>query len=110
MASNDGTTALRANREIQCSLGAKNVLLSPEEITQHFPWMSSRGVTLGCLGLSGEGWFDPHSLLNLYISEAKGHGVEVDYAAAKVSSLELPDGEVRAVYLTDRRKISCGCA
>ena len=107
MASEDGTNALRANRKIQSSLGAKNVLLSPEEITKRYPWMSTGGVKLGCLGLSGEGWFDPHALLNLYISEAKGHGV--DYLAAEVSNLELLEGEVRAVYLTDGRKIPCGC-
>ena len=69
-ASSHGATALRANYKIQHALGTESALLSPEQIAQRFPWMSTKGIGLACLGLSGEGLFDPYSLLNLYISEA----------------------------------------
>ena len=108
MASHTAADALRANHEIQCSLGADNVLLSPDEISKRFPWMSDEAVALGCLGLSGEGWFDPHSLLNLYITEAKASGV--DYIADEAVDLKMSGGRVTAVHLASGEKIACGQA
>ena len=108
MASHAAADALRANHETQCSLGAKNVLLTPDEISRRFPWMSDEGVALGCLGLSGEGWFDPHSLLNLYITEAKASGV--DYIADEAVDLKISGGRVTAVHLASGEKIACGQA
>ena len=108
MASHAAADALRANHEIQCSLGADNVLLNPDEISGRFPWMSDEGVALGCLGLGGEGWFDPHSLLNLYITEAKASGV--DYITDEVVDLKISGGRVTAVHLASGEKISCGQA
>ena len=106
MASHAAADALRANHEIQRSLGADNVLLTPDEISGRFPWMSDEAVALGCLGLSGEGWFDPHSLLNLYITEAKASGV--DYIADEAVDLKMSGGRVTAVYLANGEKIACG--
>ncbi len=106
MASHAAADALRANHEIQCSLGADNVLLNPDEISGRFPWMSDEAVALGCLGLSGEGWFDPHSLLNLYITEAKASGV--DYIADEAVDLKMSGGRVTAVHLASGEKIACG--
>ena len=108
MASHAAADALRANHEIQCSLGADNVLLTPDEISERFPWMSDEAVALGCLGLSGEGWFDPHSLLNLYITEAKASGV--DYIADEAVDLKMSGGRVTAVHLASGEKIACGQA
>ncbi len=108
MASHAAADALRANHEIQCSLGADNVLLTPDEISGRFPWMSDEAVALGCLGLSGEGWFDPHSLLNLYITEAKASGV--DYIADEAVDLKISGGRVTAVHLASGEKIACGQA
>ena len=108
MASHTAADALRANHEIQCSLGADNVLLTPDEISERFPWMSDEAVALGCLGLSGEGWFDPHSLLNLYITEAKASGV--DYIADEAVDLKMSGGRVTAVHLASGEKIACGQA
>ncbi len=106
MASHAAADALRANHEIQRSLGADNVLLTPDEISGRFPWMSDEAVVLGCLGLSGEGWFDPHSLLNLYITEAKASGV--DYIADEAVDLKMSGGRVTAVHLANGEKIACG--
>ena len=108
MASHAAADALRANHEIQRSLGADNVLLTPDEISGRFPWMSDEAVALGCLGLSGEGWFDPHSLLNLYITEAKASGV--DYIADEAVDLKMSGGRVTAVHLASGEKIACGQA
>jgi len=108
MASHAAAGALRANHEIQRSLGANNVLLTPDEISERFPWMSDEAVALGCLGLSGEGWFDPHSLLNLYITEAKASGV--DYIADEAVDLKISGGRVTAVHLASGEKIACGQA
>ncbi len=101
-----GEATLRGNHEVQTNLGADNVLLSPDEITRRFPWMSAEGLALGCLGLSGEGWFDPHALLNLYITEAKAGGVE--YVNAEATGFEISNGNITGVCLADGNTIGCG--
>lgn len=66
LANNDDAAALEQNHRMQTELGAKNILLSPESLKQRFPWLSTDGVALGCLGLKNEGWFDPWALLTAF--------------------------------------------
>lgn len=64
LASEEGAATLKANSDLQRSLGAKNTLLSPNKLKERFPWINVNGIELGCLGLKNEGWFDPWSLLD----------------------------------------------
>lgn len=72
---------LKANSELQNSLGAKNVILLSSQLKEKFPWLNTDGVELGCLGLQNEGWFDPWILLNAFKRKAKSLGAE--YVTAK---------------------------
>ena len=105
LASDAGTETLRGNHDIQTGLGADNVLLTPDEIRARFPWMSTDGLAMGCLGLSGEGWFDPHALLNLFRTQARAQGAE--YASAEAVGLQIEAGRVSGVTLADGRTIGC---
>ena len=106
LAGTDGEAALRANHELQISLGADNQLMTPADMRQRFPWLATEGVALGCLGLSGEGWFDPHALLNLYIAEAKSGGAE--FAAAEATGFDMQPGKIAGVRLATGETIACG--
>jgi FAD-dependent oxidoreductase domain-containing protein 1 len=106
LAGADGEPALRANHELQISLGADNQLMTPAEMRQRFPWLATEGVALGCLGLSGEGWFDPHALLNLYIAEAKTGGAE--YANAEAIGFDMQAGKIAGVRLATGETVACG--
>jgi hypothetical protein len=39
-------------------------LLSPEELSEKFPWLNTTGIALGSYGTQCEGYFDPWSLLS----------------------------------------------
>ena len=59
----EGCATLRENHALQTSLGADIVLLEKAALAQKFPWLHVGDVDLGCLGRTGEGWFDPWALL-----------------------------------------------
>jgi len=82
LASELGAATLQENSEMQCKLGAKNILLTPEKLKERFPWLNTDGVELGCLGLENEGWFDPWSLLNAL--KQKGINLGVEYIQGDV--------------------------
>jgi glycine/D-amino acid oxidase-like deaminating enzyme len=63
LASPQGMSILEQNHVVQKSRGADVAMLSPEALKARFPWLNTDGVAGGSLGLSGEGWLDPHSLL-----------------------------------------------
>ncbi|XP_005109016.1 FAD-dependent oxidoreductase domain-containing protein 1 [Aplysia californica] len=54
---------LAANVNMQQQLGARVELLSKGQLAEKFPWMNLEGIDCGSLGLEGEGWFDPWSLV-----------------------------------------------
>jgi sarcosine oxidase len=66
---------LRRNHELQASLGAQVTLLEPHELMARFPWLDPVDLAAGSLGLSGEGWLDPYSLLMAFKRKARSLGV-----------------------------------
>src|SRR5690606_39885044 len=71
-----------------------------------FPWLNIDGLAGGALGLSGEGWFDPWSLLTLFRKGAGARGVH--FLDAEVIGLERQGTAVRSVALADGSRIACG--
>ncbi|MDB5522967.1 MAG: dependent oxidoreductase, partial [Rhizobium sp.] len=98
-----GEQAMRDNHEIQLGRGARNILLQPDEIAKRFPWISLDGISLGCLGLAGEGWFDGYGLLQGFVRKAKALGCM--YINAKAAGFLETDNRVKAVELTDGSQI-----
>ncbi|XP_046746070.1 FAD-dependent oxidoreductase domain-containing protein 1 [Diprion similis] len=98
LASEAGADTLKRNSELQNSLGARNLLLTPEKLTQNFPWINTDGIELGCFGLQNEGWFDPWTLLSGLKNKAVHLGAE--YIAAEAVEFEFkqkPNIEVSGV-------------
>lgn len=66
LASDKSADQLIQNSKMQNELGARNIILSMTKIKLMFPWINIEDVSLGCLGLEKEGWFDPWSLLQAF--------------------------------------------
>ena len=98
--------ALRANHAIQIAEGANNVLLTPAEIVARFPWMSTDGVVLGSLGLSGEGWFDGYGLMQAFRRKARALGAE--YITNEAVAVDVGHGQVTGIRLADGTTIEAG--
>jgi len=100
--------ALEESHTIQKAHGADNVLLAPAEIAERFPWLSTEGLALGSLGLSGEGWFDPSSLLHAFRQKSRSLGA--DYLRDEVTGIECAGGRVTALGLASGARLACGAA
>ncbi|MEW6123111.1 MAG: FAD-binding oxidoreductase [Pseudomonadota bacterium] len=106
LATQAGAPAMRAGQAMQAGLGADIALLDPHALAARFPWLSTEGVALGSLGLSGEGWFDGYGLMQAFRRKARSLGVT--YEAARAVGAEISGGRVTAVRLADGRSIPCG--
>ena len=112
LASSERESSLRSAWEIQSRHGAEIGLLSVAEISSRFPWLNTEGITLGALGLSGEGWFDGPALHQAFLKKALALGVMKIQGEVKAIDCDGESGlsgrRVRLVHLADGRKINCG--
>lgn len=105
LASVAGAPALVAAHALQTKRGADIALLTPSALAARFAWLSTDGLALGSLGLSGEGWFDGYGLMQAFRRKARALGVS--YRAARVEAIETSGGAVRGVRLATGDKVSC---
>jgi sarcosine oxidase len=101
-----GLPILEANHATQRAHGVNAALLDPGELRRRFPWMSVDDLAGGSLGLSDEGWFDAHALLQAFRRRARALGVE--YLAGEVVAVERDGSDVRGVRLADGRRLEAG--
>lgn len=94
---------LRANHAAQQKVNADTILLTPAEIANRFTHLNTDDLTLGSLGLSGEGWFDNMGLLQGF-RQAAG----VTRINDTVTGLHLSNNRVTAVQLASGGEIPCG--
>lgn len=106
LAGESGAPILAANHAVQTENGADVVLLDPGALARRFPWLDTAEISLGSLGLSGEGWFDGWSLLQGFRSRARRLGA--DYLADEIVGVEVEGGLVRAVRLRGAGRVVCG--
>jgi len=106
LASEQGRDILEQNVVVQQQHGADVCLLNPAELKTRFPWLNVADIVAGCLGLSGEGWFDAHSLMHALRRAAEVQGAE--FIQGKVTSLTVTKQRVGSVQLSDGRIFSCG--
>lgn len=106
LAGEAGLGALRANHQVQRSLGANVVLLEPHTLRERFPWLAVDDLAGSSLGLSGEGWLDAHALMHGFRRKAQSLGVQVRHAQAV--GLRCAGGRVVQVKLADGEHIDCG--
>ena len=103
LAGDGGADALRAANRLQRSLGVEVALLAPDALRERFSWLSTDGVALGSLGLSGEGWFDGYSLMQAFRRKARFRGAQ--YVAAEAVGFETGSDRIAAVRLADGARI-----
>jgi glycine/D-amino acid oxidase-like deaminating enzyme len=105
LAGAEGETVLAENVQLQQSLNAETVLISPGQMTEGFPWMSADGLAAGAYGRSGEGWFDPPSFAALMRQAAQTKGVTV--IRDEVSAIDVSSGQVAGVRLASGTRVAC---
>lgn len=105
LATPDGVAIMQENHRLQRAHGADVVLLDPQALRRRFPWLSTDGVALGSLGLTGEGWFDGYSLLQALRRKARALGAT--YLAAEACGFDLEGDRIRAVRLSDGTTLAC---
>lgn len=91
----EATKAVEANWKLQNSLGAKNELLSPAQISERYPAIRTDDLDLGLLGPE-DGFIDPYAAVTGFRRKAESLGVK--YVKDRVVSLET-DG-VKATGVT----------
>jgi FAD-dependent oxidoreductase domain-containing protein 1 len=103
----EGSEAVLAeNHETQIREGAPVALLNPAALKERAPWLSIEGLGGGSLGLSGEGWFDSHTLLKTLRTAARDAGATL--LTAEVTAIDVEKGRVAGVRLADGTRISGG--
>src|SRR5262249_11200840 len=106
LATAEHEAVLRENHAIQRREGVEIALLEADKLTARFPWLALDGITLGSLGLKGEGWFDGYGLMQAFRRKARALGAE--YVAAEAAGIEISGKRVGAVKLADGGRLACG--
>jgi glycine/D-amino acid oxidase-like deaminating enzyme len=96
----------RARAELQRSLGAHTLFLSPAEIKQRFPWANVDDLGGASWATEAEGWFDNLGLLNGLRYVARRQGAE--YVDNEVVGVGRDGNRVTAVTLATGERIACG--
>ena len=74
--SEQGRLQMLQNHVTQRAAGATTIdLLTPEQLRMEFPWLDTSNLVLGSFGRSGEGWFDPWSLIQGLKRKCQAMGV-----------------------------------
>jgi len=107
LASAGGEAVLTENAALQRSMGSDIALLSAAELAARFPWLATEGVAAGSFGQSGEGWFDPLSLANLFRKAAVAAGAVVVHD--EITGIDIADDRIAAVSLAGGGRVACGC-
>lgn len=104
LASPEGAPILARNHALQRAHGVDVALLDPGSLRERFPWLSTQGVALGSLGLTGEGWFDAYTLMQAFRRKARSRGAR--YVAAEACGFETREQRIAAVRITDGAAIA----
>jgi FAD-dependent oxidoreductase domain-containing protein 1 len=105
LATDLGKEELAASHLTQIDEGAPVVLMGRDALAERFPWINADDLAAGSLGLSGEGWFDAHTLLKALRTGARDAGAEL--ITGEVEGIDSAGGRITAVRLSDGRKLSC---
>jgi glycine/D-amino acid oxidase-like deaminating enzyme len=98
--------ALERAHALQRAHGANVALLEPEELRARFDWLSTAEISVGSLGLSGEGWFNGYGLLSAFARKARSLGAE--FVRGELVGITLRADQVCEVELKDGRRVICG--
>ena len=72
-----GAAVMRQNIAVQHAEGALSLPLTPDEVSERFPYLETDALTAACLGGEGEGWMDAYSVLMGFKGKALELGVSL---------------------------------
>jgi FAD-dependent oxidoreductase domain-containing protein 1 len=101
-----GLPVLERNRDRQVELGGDVEILDPEALRARFPWMNVSELAGGSLGMRGEGWLDPYSLLQAFRKKALAQGVS--FQKDEVVGISWTEGRVETVTLAGGERVPVG--
>ncbi|MCC6245821.1 MAG: FAD-binding oxidoreductase [Gemmatimonadaceae bacterium] len=108
-ASEVGAGVLRDQHALQATHDVQTALLSPSALGERFPWLETRGIVLGSLGLStatsGEGWFDGYAAMQAFRRAAIAEGVRYVEAEACGFAIDRATSRVTQVCLSNDARI-----
>ncbi len=101
-------TSLRELQNLQASLGVGTQMLTPEEITEQYPFYNVDDIIAGSLNLIDEGYFDSNTMVDWWRRSAREQGAE--YIANEVVGMRLnkTGDKINAITLKTGEHISCG--
>ena len=97
-----GEATLRANQELQSSMGVDAHLLNYSDLREKFPSIMRDDIVLACY-TPDDGWIDPTAALWGFRRAAQHHGAE--YVQARVVGMDHDNTKVKAVHLDDGRRL-----
>jgi sarcosine oxidase len=103
LATDAGLATLEANHAVQRAHDVPVVLLTPAELRERFAWIAVDDLAGASLGLSHEGWFDAHALLQGFRRRARSLGVVE--RVGEVVAIERDGDRARGVRLADGSEI-----
>lgn len=106
LATDSGLATLERNHAVQKSLGVDVALMSPQALTQRFPWLNTEDLAAGSLGLSGEGWLDAYGMMQGMRKKAMAQGTH--YLQAEVSRIVVENDRATGVLLADGQQLTAG--
>lgn len=106
LATEAGLPILQSNHGIQKAEGANIALLTPDQMQAQFPWLHTGDLAAGSFGVSGEGWFDAHMLLDLVRKGAIASGAT--YIKDEAVAIQRTNNKVTSVSLASGEQIACG--
>ena len=106
LAADDGfAAALRASRELQVSLGAGTVIMTPEQIAAEYPFYNVADIVCGSHNTVDEGWFDSATMFDWWRRMARRNGVE--YLTGEVVAIGRSGDRVTGVTLASGETVAC---
>lgn len=105
LAPEEAVPVMQEVHQTQRAHGVDVALLEPAALAARFPWLSTEGIALASLGLSGEGWFDGYGLLQAFRKRAIADGAR--FVHGEVQAISRQGGRVRGVRLAEGTEIAC---
>jgi FAD-dependent oxidoreductase domain-containing protein 1 len=100
-----GAAVLRETHAVQRACGADVALMDRADLERRFGWLNSADLSLGSLGLSGEGWFDGYTLLMAFARKARRQGAR--YVNAEVCGFAVDGRRITHVIAADGARMAC---
>ena len=105
LADTAGAAQLRHAHAVQKACGTEVALLQPADLKRRFEWLNTSDLSLGSLGLRGEGWFDGYALLTAFARKARSQGAR--YVTGEVCGFSIAGDRVTEVIMADGSRLAC---